>query len=439
VSYTLYQGDCLDVLRGMDANSVDTVITDPPAGIAFMNKTWDSDKGGTAQWIAWLTEVMREALRVTKPGGMALVWSIPRTSHWTGTAIEAAGWEVRDVITHLFGSGFPKSLAIDKAIDKMAGAKREVIGESPYNARRPNEGETGNSTYTQGGYKAYITAPATDDAATWQGYGTALKPAAEFWWLAMKPLDGTFAQNALTWGVAGLNVDGARIGVTDAAYQRNASGDRGHDQNRGRQMDYAMTAGHANSIGRWPANVVLDEDAAELLDEQSGMLTSGRASANGHKRSESLHDTANGWGMRHSAEAGELYGDTGGASRFFYVAKAARSERDAGLAGMAMHQVDESREPDAPGANNPRNRGGRTAANFHPTVKPVELMRYLCRLTKTPTGGTVLDPFMGSGTTGVACVLEGRRFVGIDLDPHYCAIAERRIAMTQPALLGGAF
>jgi site-specific DNA-methyltransferase (adenine-specific) len=135
--------------------------------------------------------------------------------------------------------------------------------------------------------------------------------------------------------------------------------------------------------------------------------------------------------------AAETYGDSGGASRFFYVAKAARSERDAGLNGMEALQIDDSREPDAPGANNPRNRGGRKATNFHPTVKPVELMRYLCRLTATPTGGIVLDPFMGSGTTGVACVLEGREFIGIDKEAHYCAIAEQRLATTQPALFGG--
>jgi site-specific DNA-methyltransferase (adenine-specific) len=336
------------------------------------------------------------------------------------------------VVSWLYGSGFPKSLDISKAIDKAAGAEREILGESPYNARRPNPPVS--ERYKQGGWPANITAPATPAAATWAGWGTALKPAWEPIILAMKPLDGTFAENALAWGVAGLNVDGARIAHNEECKLLKAQTDdavmtgNGKYGQAGRRADVL----ELKPAGRWPANLILDEETAAYLDAQSGDLSSGTMQAG------TFRANRYGWaGAMPEQTAAETYGDSGGASRFFYVAKAARSERDAGLNGMEALQIDDSREPDAPGANNPRNRGGRKATNFHPTVKPVELMRYLCRLTATPTGGIVLDPFMGSGTTGVACVLEGREFIGIDKEAHYCAIAEQRLATTQPALFGG--
>lgn len=195
----LYLGNCLEVMRTFPDNSIDTVITDPPAGIAFMGKEWDSDKGGSAQWIAWLTEIMAECLRVTKPGGMALVWSIPRTSHWTGMAVEQAGWIPRDVITHLFGTGFPKSHNISAAIDRATGATG-TFGDykTPDHAAKRKKGSERlhegwqrpwmeDDEHRDRNNRQYIAA--TDAARQWDGWGTALKPAAEFWWLAMKPLD----------------------------------------------------------------------------------------------------------------------------------------------------------------------------------------------------------------------------------------------------------
>jgi site-specific DNA-methyltransferase (adenine-specific) len=201
----LHHGDCLDVMAGMEAESVDTVITDPPYGLEFMGKEWDHGVPGVAYWA--------EFLRVSKPGAMLCAFGGTRTHHRLMCAIEDAGWEIRDVLMYVYGSGFPKSHDVSKAIDKAAGAEREVVGESSYNDRRPNEGNSGNGTYSQGGYKAYITSPSTDAAALWDGWGTALKPAYEPIILAMKPLPGTFAQNALDYGVAGIWVDGCRVGT----------------------------------------------------------------------------------------------------------------------------------------------------------------------------------------------------------------------------------
>ena len=175
----LHLGDCLEYMKSQPDNFFDSIVTDPPAGISFMGKDWDKDKGGRDAWIAWMTVIASEAYRVLKPGAHALVWALPRTSHWTATAWEDAGFEVRDRVSHLFGSGFPKSHNISKAIDKMAGAEREILGESPYNARRPNPPVS--ERYAQAGHKANITAPATPEAQQWDGWGTALKPCMEDW------------------------------------------------------------------------------------------------------------------------------------------------------------------------------------------------------------------------------------------------------------------
>lgn len=200
-SATLHQGDCLDVLRGMADCSVDAVVTDPPAGISFMGKAWDHHKGGRSAWIAWMTEIAAEVNRVLKPGGHALVWAIPRTSHWTATAWEDAGFEVRDRVAHVTGSGFPKSLNVGAAIDKMLGAKRERI-------RGVRSGVV-NAAYAQDAWSKEFkdsvlsSEPITEEARQYTGYGTALKPAVEDWWLLRKPLDGAVAGNVLKWGVGG--------------------------------------------------------------------------------------------------------------------------------------------------------------------------------------------------------------------------------------------
>lgn len=433
------EGDCLEVMRGMPDNYVDSVICDPPAGISFMSKKWDSDKGGMEAWVDWLAEVMREALRVSKPGATALVWALPRTSHWTGLALERAGWQVRDRITHMFGTGFPKSLDVSKAIDKAAGAEREVVGNR-WGSRDSEKmlGVVNDDGWTPSGSK--ITTPATDAAQLWQGWGTALKPAAEDWWLCMKPLDGTFAANALEHGVAGLNVDGCRVEGPPSGLQPY---ERKVEQRKSQAANHKSVSFTDHSAGRWPTNLLLshspdcteqecvEDCAARMLDEQSGERKSGRLTGKqqldgGFKGSKSCYGTAG-----ELVTTKEYEANSGGASRFFprfnYCAKAAKRERWVHVACACGGRA-------VPAKNAPK-RGDECAdcgepmkVEGHATVKPLSLMRWLVRLTKTPTGGIVLDPFAGSFSTGEACLLEGRRFVGIEREHEYAEIGRARLA-----------
>jgi len=630
-------GDCLEVLRGIDSCSIDACVTDPPAGIAFMGKAWDGSKGGRDQWIAWLASAMAEVLRALKPGGHAVVWALPRTSHWTGMALETAGFEVRDCLTHLFGSGFPKSHDISKALDKQVGAEREAVGPSPWNARKPHGSAGVNSVGLNATPGAPdITAPSTDDAKQWDGWGSALKPAAEMWWLVRKPLVSpavnvlavvesalrsrgvlgdikwqnerakgakpsktatsslstdqpsqagisvenageketakkgkrtarstakstengprttspalrptgagttqgseakcsqpmvggvhaaakmsrssssstmstaaaqptghahtgrstqrsderasrpdlesfagiatgltgsmatvrikrgpngyfvwpndlprqvgerrlTIAANVLEHGTGAVNIDGTRVGnskrvpgsgrkATDAIYGTYGAQD-------------GSESGHDPNVGRWPPNVLLSHHPdcgaqceadcpVRMLDEQSGDRPSGIAvTRNGGGRQI--------WGARNTdgplPDSG--YSDSGGASRFFprfrYSPKPSTAEREAGLGGVDAevfvqgYAGNPSASPDRPddiGLNRIKRR-----SNIHPTVKSIDLMRWLCRLI-TPPGGLVVDPFCGSGTTGMACKIEGFRFVGIEQSAQYADIARKRIA-----------
>ncbi len=447
----IINNDCLEVLPTLPDNCIDTMITDPPAGIAFMGKEWDKDKGGRLEWIAWLSSVFVECKRVLKPGAMVLVWALPRTSHWTATALEDAGFEIRDKVYHIFGQGFPKSLDISKAIDKAVGAKREVVGlkmrpdgKAIINAR-PNGFDGQHEGYDRPWkhdrnaleLQASITAPATGVAKTWNGWGTALKPAAEEWILAMKPLDGTFAENALKWNCAGLNIDGCRIPMNGEMIQAGTANSirRGtFNEHEGykrpwKERDPELFASRldaaierANSKGRWPANVILDEETGEMLDEQAGFRKDPGSPGRQASYGPGNYVT---YGMGWHAQ-GPLYYDGGGASRFFYCAKASRGEREAGLEGMEERsravQIQQSAG---------RQMAGKAetlpARNHHPTVKPLALMRYLCRLTATPTDGIVLDPFLGSGTTALAAKMEGRHYIGIEKDAGYVEIARRRL------------
>jgi len=420
MTHQLHHGDCLEVLRSMPDCSVDAIVTDPPYGLSFMGKKWDYDVPSVDVWV--------ECLRVLKPGGHLLAFAGTRTQHRMAVRIEDAGFEIRDMIAWVYGSGFPKSLDVSKAIDKMDAAQeqqarryrftewvrstgitskqideatqtnmgghyttaasqpaimtrehleacrhllgdipewveceadirsvesknfaeREVVGQRSVPIGHSFAGETYQGEGNTGSKTADITAPSTDAAKQWQGWGTALKPALEPITVARKPLVGTVAENVLQHGTGAINVDGGRV-----------------------------------EGGRWPANFIHDgsEEATDLLKDSA---------------------------------------------RFFYCAKASKADRDAGLDGSHSKQMDESRKQGNPGGDNPRNRGVQERTNFHPTVKPTDLMRYLCRLV-TPPNGIVLDPFNGSGSTGCAAVLEGFQYIGIEREAEYIAISEKRI------------
>jgi hypothetical protein len=432
--FDLRHGDSRGVLAALADASVDALVTDPPAGISFMGKSWDHDHGGREGWTEIMASIFEECLRVLKPGAHGLVWALPRTSHWTATALEDAGFEIRDRVSHLFGTGFPKSLDVSKAIDRAAGAEREVVGENP-NFRRMQDSAPAYNLQRN----PDLTAAATPLAQQWEGWGTALKPACEDWWLVRKPLDGTVAANVAAHGTGALNIDGCRVGFASEADEReskekNRHGDFG--SGRGAIWNTAAPRGAGGNYapsGRWPANVTLDEEAAALLDEQSGESASTASTLPRGKRPRGMGETGerNGDPMPN----GPTYSDTGGASRFFYVAKPDRAERDIGCEELAPATGGEAtaRVDGTAGLQNPRAGAGRNggARNIHPTVKSVDLMRWLCRLI-TPKGGLVLDPFMGSGSTGVACSREGLRFIGIERERQYFEIAKRRLAGDAP-------
>jgi DNA modification methylase len=406
----LHHGDCLEVMRTLADCSVDAVVTDPPYGLAFMGKRWDYDVP--------TTEVWAECLRVLKPGGHLLAFAGTRTQHRMAVRIEDAGFEIRDMIAWVYGSGFPKSLDISKQLDRMAGAEREVVGSRKLTGTARIIGGQGGATagrsadaYDEGETRdtLAITAPATPEAQQWSGWGTALKPALEPITVARKPLEGTVAANVLAHGTGGINVDGCRVG-TEPPAPRNAPkkiirGGRFHAS-----ADAEQEMSHYNPTqGRWPANLIHDgSDEVVGLFPQTG-LSKGVAQFKTH--------TTYQWSKSHADATVEPqhgtgigYGDSGSAARFFYAAKASRDDRSDG--------------------------------NTHPTVKPTDLMRYLCRLV-TPPGGIVLDPFMGSGSTGKGAVLEGFGFIGIEREADSFATAERRIRQAgaagyQPSLLAPA-
>jgi DNA modification methylase len=512
-SYTVHIGNNLDILPTLPDNSVDSIVTDPPYELGFMGKKWDSSG------IAYSVELWRECLRVLKPGGHLLSFGGTRTWHRVAVGIEDAGFEVRDSIAWMYGSGFPKSLDVSKAIDKGTGQTscrqlqftkwmresgltsskaRDVlfdagliteksnqashyfaatIGSQPaiatadmFDALRsflpevPEEIEKlvaersgidwiayknravigskmsgiankeEKERHTIGASKSVevdITAPSTPEAQQWEGWGTALKPAFEPIVVARKPLIGTVAENVLTHGTGALNIDGSRIGTGTGEKKIVHYPDiRGDNYQQGKES-YAERGTVEREVidkGRWPANVILDEYSAEVLDEQSGLGKSakGKVTATNTGNSTWAADDGGNFDVGRTREW-EGYGDTGGASRFYYVAKASKRDRNEGLeelpAGQPIGGADKWTETD-------RRRGeGVTrepSPNIHPTVKPTQLMRYLVKLV-TPPGGTVLDPFTGSGSTGKAAILEGFRFIGCELTEDYIPIIEGRL------------
>ena len=411
--FKILQGDCREVMFTLEAESVDAIVTDPPYELGFMNKSWD------ASGVAFDPETWRHALRVLKPGGHLLAFSGSRTYHRMACAIEDAGFEIRDQIMWVYGSGFPKSHDVSKAIDREAGAEREVVGSkfgmpgyslAPDRGRNVGAGHDG--TLSNPHAECAITAPATDAARTWSGWGTALKPAHEPIVVARKPFKGTVAQNVLAHGTGALNIDGCRVG-TDGATTRSE------------QAPYAESGwrtGHkveTLNAGRWPANFIHDgsDEVLRLFPETaSGYLNRGNITAE------------NGiYGRRPKGLKGEYESSSGSAARFFYCAKASKRDREDGLAGFqAVRTGGMQATADGSMLTGSGNERTTTRANHHPTVKPTELMRYLCRLV-TPPGGLVLDPFTGSGSTGRGAVLEGFRFLGIEMDPGYMDLAIARI------------
>lgn len=407
MSVTLHNGDCLEYMREMPDGCVDAVITDPPYGLKFMGKQWDHGVPGEVFWA--------EALRVAKPGAYLLAFGGTRTYHRLVCAIEDAGWKIRDTVAWIYSSGFPKSLDVSKAIDKAAGVERErvlvptKIGNRPDQAGDIALGATGMTD---------VGEPITDAARQWDGWGTALKPAFEPIVLARKPLIGTVAANVLEYGTGAINIDGCRVGCNSktkfpTGYPRTK---------RVAYGQYPDTTGDQNPSSRWPANLIHDGSDEVLAvfpetTEGNGKVGGGNGESTGLFGLGSINQSR--------------YPGTGSAARFFYCAKASKEDRDSGLDGIPTHTAGEctARRDGAAGLNSPRAGAGRTSGsrNSHPTVKPHELMRYLCRLV-TPPRGVVLDPFMGSGSTGKAAVAEGFSFIGCDLSAEYVEIARLRIA-----------
>ena len=389
-----YLGNCLDVLKTLPDNSVDSIVTDPPYGLSFMGKKWDYNVPSKEIWI--------ECLRVLKPGGHLLAFGGTRTYHRLVVEIEDAGFDVRDTIQWIYGSGFPKSHNISKAIDKANGNPQST------------------------------TKSITPEAEQWAGWGTTLKPANEPICLARKPIkEKTIAANVLEHGTGGLNIDGCRITVMDVeAYESNRRGfhERVKDNSRRHfEGGWKPNVAEVGEIkGRFPTNVILDEEAGKLLDEQSGISKSSDAVRMNKREDKKLTMG----GKIHAKGGSETHGfkDKGGASRFFYCAKASQKERNAGCENIDPKQMgrNQSSLDEGKMLTGSGNKRSNTKNNFHPTVKPVKLMRYLCRLI-TPPNGTVLDPFMGSGTTGIGAMLEGFDFIGIEMEEEYLNIAESRI------------
>jgi len=477
--FSLHTGDCLEVMRGMDADSVDAIVTDPPYGLSFMGKKWDYDVPSVEIWA--------ECLRVLRPGGHLLAFAGTRTQHRMSVRIEDAGFEIRDMIAWVYGSGFPKSMdateamkrwmAGDRAGDragvyKVTGFLKAARDRAGWNNRRIDAlfGTNGMA----GHWTSLASQPAVPSVRQWEvlkselgfgdevddlvaalasterpedwgqgasdqsifldtlhsggefgpshGWGTALKPALEPITVARKPLVGTVAQNVMQHGTGALNIDGCRVSL-NGDYKCKANG-RPSQTGLGDNYDPTL-ANVADTLGRWPANLIHDgSDEVVGLFPQTvasprGVITQGGKAGGGFNVGSSD-------GTRSGKFQG--HGDSGSAARFFYCAKASKRDREDGLDGVAHGKAGVGDERPSGGSNERMNKGAvAPRGNTHPTVKPTDLMRYLCRLV-TPPNGVVLDPFAGSGSTGRGAVLEGFRFVGIEREAEYAEIARRRIA-----------
>ena len=440
----LMKGDNMESLKKLPDNSIDSIVSDPPYALTSIKKRFGKEGSAPAQfgtdgafqraskgfmgkeWDAEVptVEFWREVYRVLKPGGHVLSFGGTRTYHRMAVNIEDAGFEIRDQVMWLYGSGFPKSHNIGKAVDKIEGNEREVVGikENWHELKG-----TDDRFYVD----KRVDLPITKGTSPYEGWGTSLKPANEPICVARKPLsEKTIAENVIKWGTGGINIDGCRVGNETISTHNAPKGTfAGGELERG-----SDTNSYTEHEGRFPANIILDETAAELLDLQSGVSTTKSNLNYKHNKTESDSDVFQSRGTYTPRD------DKGGASRFFYVAKVSKKERNMGLDGFeeitsggkghgldrrCSHCNTSMLKPDdckceTPDWITPPKK------NTHPTLKPINLMTYLCRLV-TPEGGIVCDPFMGSGSTGIAACLEGFRFIGMEMDEDYFKIAEARI------------
>jgi len=417
----LLLGDNKIKLKELEDNSVDSIVTDPPYGLSFMGKKWDYDVPDVETW--------KECLRVLKPGGYLLSFAGTRTQHRMAVNIEDAGFEIRDMIAWVYGSGFPKSHNIGKAIYKLQGNKREVIGDYQHpdgkkrniNIHKPNvEVRVADHSY---GYDTSGFVKQTKGQSEWEGWGTALKPALEPITVARKPLsEKSVAENVLKWGTGGINIDESRV-TTEETITNHSRGEES-SKSKGKYGDSSAQETHQTNgqqqQGRFPANLIHDgsDEVTELFPNSKGDT----------RTSKPTYDKGH-WGNSKSVESTALYNDDGNNARFFYCPKTSKTDRNEGLdefelkprslANKIMGQSGQMKT----GSGNDRTTEFK---NNHPTVKPTELMKYLVRLV-TQQGGTVLDPFMGSGSTGKACKQFGYDFIGIEMDEEYMTIAKARI------------
>lgn len=407
-------GDCVEKLKDLPDNSIDSVVTDPPYGLSFMGKHWDYDVPNVDVW--------KEVYRVLKPGGYLLSFGGTRTYHRMACAIEDAGFEIRDMIEWLYGSGFPKSLDIGRAVDKLQGNEREVVGEKKLWGHNAGSGAGSFSKNEYEGVTGVTRIePLTKGTSEWEGWGTALKPAHEPICMARKPLsEKTVAGNVLKHGTGGINIDGCRVKTEELLIGGQYSGGERQKANCYGKHKNLPKESFTQPTGRFPANVI--HDGSEAVVREFPITASGKMKQ--HIDGGSF----NVYGKMYPRDV-ETIGDSGSAARFFYCAKASKSERDYGLDDFTL-KVKQTQMRGNNGTGKKNFKGGfqdQIMKNDHPTVKPVALMRYLCRMV-TPKGGTVLDPFMGSGTTGIAAKVEGYSFIGIEREEEYCKIAEARIA-----------
>lgn len=420
-NFIIHQGSNLDILPTLPDNSVDSIVTDPPYELGFMGKSWDSTG------IAYNVQVWKECMRVLKHGGHLIAFGGSRTYHRMAVAIEDAGFQIRDQMMWVYGSGFPKSHNIGKAVDKLQGNKREVVGTSRAGSKE-RDGYKGDMAIMPFETET-IDLDVTKGTSAWEGWGTALKPAHEPIVLARKPLEGTVAENVLKWGVGGLNIDGCRV---------EANGENFDNVKDRTDMTGKLTIHHEGGnlealdklkrLGRFPANLMHDgsQQVLDLFPKEAGAFAPVKSGFSGKSKNGIYNDYET-----RGDDGATFYSDKGSASRFFYCPKANKKDRDEGCEELETKEKPAHMRT-AGGTGETSMTDGFQATqrkNTHPTVKPTELMRYLCRLI-TPPNGTVLDPFNGSGSTGKASVMEGFNYIGIELDPEYIKISEARIKAT---------